>query len=63
MATGDIVVSGLPGAVHDLFLNLQTTNGNSYSAYLNKNGTLMIYYPAFTEIGRIDTSFMYPIAQ
>lgn len=63
VATGDVVISGLPGAACDMFLNLPTTNGNSYSAYLNKSGTLMIYYPAFTEIGRIDTCFMYPIAQ
>ncbi len=61
VSNGDVVLSGLPkpygGGV--IYLSLQTTNGNCYSAIIRTSGNLEIYFPAYTTASRIDTCFSY----
>lgn len=61
VSNGDVVLNGLPkpygGGV--IYLSLQTTNGNCYSAIIRTSGNLEIYFPAYTTASRIDTCFSY----
>lgn len=60
VSNGDIVLTGLPVPYSStVYLSLQTTNGNCYSARIRPNGTLEIYFPSYTTASRIDTSFCY----
>lgn len=57
---GDIVASGLPKPVdNNAYLSLQLANGYSYSALVDSNGTLRIYFPAYGGVSRIDTIISY----
>lgn len=59
VATGDVVLYGLPKPPSDLILCLTTATGN-YNAVIKKSGQLEIYFPGFTTPARIDTIFTYP---
>lgn len=62
VANGDIVASGLPKPRIDFYLSL-TCLGGTYSALLNTNGELKIYYPSYVTASRIDSCFCYPVAE
>lgn len=59
----DIVLTGLPkqNINQNLYLNLPLANGYSYSAAIKLDGKLVIYYPHYTTVERIDTYFSYLI--
>lgn len=62
VANGDIVASGLPKPRIDFYLSL-TCLGGTYSALLNTNGELKIYFPSYVTASRIDSCFCYPVVE
>ena len=62
VANGDIVLYALPKPRTNIYCTLGGTQGN-YNARINADtGNLVIYYPKFTEVMRIDTFIVYPVA-
>lgn len=62
VANGDIVLYSLPKPRTNIYCTLGGTQGN-YNARINADtGNLVIYYPRFTEVMRIDTFIVYPVA-
>lgn len=55
---GDLVASGLPATASGVYASLATANGN-YSARIDTDGTLKIYYPSYTTAARIDCTLSY----
>lgn len=56
---GDLVASGLPTPTGEAFYTALTTGSGNYTAIVNANGELRIYYPEHTEASRIDCGFSY----
>lgn len=60
VANGDIVLSGLPKPQSVIYCGL-TTGAGIYTATIDQNGDLKIYYPGFTSAARIDCTITYLI--
>lgn len=62
VANGDIVVTGLPKPQYHIYTSMPLANGNCYSVQINaSSGNLVIYYPIYVAVSRIDATLTYPI--
>lgn len=62
VTNGDIVVTGLPKPQYHIYTSMPLANGNCYSVQINaSSGNLVIYYPIYTAVSRIDATLTYPI--
>ena len=62
VANDDLVASGLPAAYSKIYTALTATQGN-YTAVIDTDGTLKIYYTGQANAGRIDCTLCYVCAQ
>ena len=59
VANNDLVMSGLPAPTGGAFYTSLTTGNGNYTAIINANGELRIYYPGYTDASRIDCGLCY----
>lgn len=59
VANNDLVMSGLPAPTGGAFYTVLTTGNGNYTAIINTNGELRIYYPGYTDASRIDCGLCY----
>lgn len=59
VTNGDLVMSGLPAPTGGAFYTSLTTGNGNYTAIINANGELRIYYPGYTDASRIDCGLCY----
>ena len=59
VTNGDLVMSGLPIPTGGAFYTVLTTGNGNYTAIINTNGELRIYYPGYTDASRIDCGLCY----
>lgn len=59
VANDDLVMSGLPTPTGGAFYTVLTTGNGNYTAIINTNGELRIYFPGYTDASRIDCGLCY----
>lgn len=59
VANDDLVMSGLPTPTGGAFYTVLTTGNGNYTAIINTNGELRIYFPGYTDASRVDCGLCY----